>query len=235
MKRVTISPFLRLLLSRILSLHSCRFFSTLIRWLFRCPEPIFLSVSTYTDLVFLREHNEMVSVEYSGLVITHVIHKAALVLAVFQWIFSWAFCHVGLSNSSADDDQQQIVSSPSSSSSSSSSQTPHVTAQAIRDSLHVSTYGDVADRLPDGSATCAVCLNELRCQDKVWELRNCCHVFHKRCLDRWLDHDEHKTCPLCRAPLMSLAMVMGLERTEPSWAVERLLYLFGDDLLCASS
>ncbi|XP_058108810.1 brassinosteroid-responsive RING protein 1 [Magnolia sinica] len=171
----------------------------------------------------------MASGEYSGLVITHLFYKFSLLLALFRWIFSWAFRLMGLdpSDSSIDAYHQPIVA-PSSSSSQTS-----VSAQAIRDSLHVATYGEVSDRQPNGDATCAVCLNKLRCHDKVWELRSCCHVFHKRCLDRWLDHDEHKTCPLCRAPLLGPSL--PLESTETSWAVERLLYHFGDDLLFPSS
>lgn len=161
----------------------------------------------------------MVSVEYSSLVITHLFYKVTLVVAFVRWILYWAFRFMGpgLSNSAS----MEVGQSPSLPS--------PVSAQVVRDSLHVATYGEIEGRLPESSGTCAVCLNDLFCEDEVWDLRNCCHIFHKRCLDRWLDHDEYKTCPLCRAPLMGHDL--GLGRTEPSWAVERLLYLFGDDLL----
>ncbi|XP_010917327.1 E3 ubiquitin-protein ligase ATL9 [Elaeis guineensis] len=111
-------------------------------------------------------------------------------------------------------------------------------AQAVRESLQVATYGEVAGAAgAAAAATCAVCLSEVRGKDRVWELRNCCHVFHKACLDRWLDHDEHLTCPLCRAPLLTSVYrppaAFPPAAAEPSWAVERLLYLFGDDLLFA--
>lgn len=165
----------------------------------------------------------MVSVEYSGLVISHLYR-------VLRWIFCWALRYMGLGpcNSSSMEDGPPQSSSPPSTSTSSSSSPSTVSAQTIRDSLHVARYEEIDSRLAERSATCAVCLNDLCGDDSVWEL-NCCHVFHMRCLDRWLDHDEHKTCPLCRAPLLGLDL--GLERSEPSWAVERLLYLFGDDLL----
>ncbi|KAJ0981024.1 hypothetical protein J5N97_009279 [Dioscorea zingiberensis] len=106
-------------------------------------------------------------------------------------------------------------------------------AQAVRDMLHVATYRDMAGGGAGNSEcpTCAVCLNQVRSRDKVWELRNCTHVFHKHCLDRWLDHDEHLTCPLCRAPLLACRGAAASLSPEPSWAVEKLLYLFGDDLL----
>lgn len=106
--------------------------------------------------------------------------------------------------------------------------------KAVRDSLHVATYGELIMKTTVEETTCAVCLSEVQGRDRVWELRNCSHVFHKGCLDTWLDHDEHLTCPLCRAPLMTPAQAHQgpfVAREEPSWAVERLLYLFGDDLL----
>ncbi|XP_008799973.2 E3 ubiquitin-protein ligase EL5-like [Phoenix dactylifera] len=104
-------------------------------------------------------------------------------------------------------------------------------AQAVRESLQVATYGEVEGEAAAAAMTCAVCLSEVGRKDRVWELRNCSHVFHKACLDRWLDHDEHLACPLCRAPLRPAASPPA--PSAPSWAVERLLYLFGDDLLFA--
>ncbi|KAK4423520.1 E3 ubiquitin-protein ligase RHA2B [Sesamum alatum] len=54
----------------------------------------------------------------------------------------------------------------------------------------------------DGSdADCVVCLNRLSEGDRVRQLA-CHHVFHKDCLDGWLDHLNFN-CPLCRAPLVS--------------------------------
>ncbi|XP_059455144.1 E3 ubiquitin-protein ligase RHA2B-like [Corylus avellana] len=53
---------------------------------------------------------------------------------------------------------------------------------------------DHVDRL------CSVCLN---CVERIHEVReqpNCCHVFHRECLDRWVD-EGRVTCPLCRSLL----------------------------------
>ncbi|XP_074592083.1 RING-H2 finger protein ATL16-like isoform X2 [Curcuma longa] len=112
-------------------------------------------------------------------------------------------------------------------------------AAAVRVSLRVTTYEDLAGEEEDGRSgcvgvTCAVCLSEVAARDAVWELRNCRHVFHKGCLDRWLDHDEHLSCPLCRAALLPAQRPPPPPPAEPSWAVERLLYLFGDDHLLAA-
>ncbi|KAJ1418755.1 Zinc finger, RING-type [Sesbania bispinosa] len=97
------------------------------------------------------------------------------------------------------------------------------------------------ERMPETEDTCAICLNHLKMEDEVRELMNCYHVFHKECIDRWLEHDHdnethNPTCPLCRAPLLSSYCLSSESSScvpppQPSWAVDRLLYLFGDDLL----
>lgn len=48
---------------------------------------------------------------------------------------------------------------------------------------------------------CAVCLNGVKGKHEIRELPNCSHVFHRECLDSWVDEDQH-TCPLCRSSLL---------------------------------
>ncbi|CAK7352698.1 unnamed protein product [Dovyalis caffra] len=163
-------------------------------------------------------------VEESGLIVSHLLYKAALVLAVLRWALAWALRFKNRTHlpSSSDDSLQQSHPVPCS--------------QQIRDGLILTTFSDVVERVAGVCDTCAVCLSQLRDQDEVRELRNCCHVFHKECIDRWVDHDHeqdenHNTCPLCRAPLLTSSQSLAWTRTEPSWAVERILYLFGDDLM----
>lgn len=163
-------------------------------------------------------------VEESGLIVTHLLYKAALVLAVLRWALAWALRFKNRTHlaSPSNDSLQQSHPVPSS--------------QQIRDGLILTTFGDVTERMPGVCDTCAVCLSQLRDQDEVRELRNCCHVFHRDCIDRWVDHDHehdenHNTCPLCRAPLLTTSQSLARTRAEPSWAVERILYLFGDDLV----
>ncbi|GLT25663.1 hypothetical protein SLA2020_007790 [Shorea laevis] len=165
-------------------------------------------------------------VQDPSLIVTYVLNKTALVLAVLRWVLSWALSFRNRTIFPLSDYEENSSGSCSSSSS-------PVSSQAIRDSLVLSTFDDVKERLPWVSDTCAVCLGQLGHTDEVRELRNCCHVFHRECIDRWVDHheDNHKTCPLCRAPLLASSQAMNWPSNEPSWAVERLLYLFGDDLL----
>ncbi|KAL6007374.1 E3 ubiquitin-protein ligase [Asimina triloba] len=57
---------------------------------------------------------------------------------------------------------------------------------------------------------CVVCLGGLKVGQQVRRLA-CCHVFHKECLDGWLEH-RNMSCPLCRAPLAKEEeRVVGLE------------------------
>ncbi|OWM84079.1 E3 ubiquitin-protein ligase RHA2A [Punica granatum] len=171
-----------------------------------------------------------------------LLYKAALVFAIIRWALSWA---------SKLRSRSQSPPSPAPSAS-------KVSARRIRQNLALTNYGDIMVRHGHGRPgceTCAVCLSLLGEADEVRELRNCSHVFHRECIDRWVDHDRpddldlgrdcddgdddenssnHRSCPLCRAPL--LAPSQWVDRwaqpdPEPSWAVERILYLFGDDLL----
>ncbi|KAB2000469.1 hypothetical protein ES319_D12G234000v1 [Gossypium barbadense] len=46
---------------------------------------------------------------------------------------------------------------------------------------------------------CAICLGEFEDEDMLRLLTICFHVFHKECVDLWLE--SHKTCPVCRGEL----------------------------------
>ncbi|EOA26026.1 hypothetical protein CARUB_v10019434mg [Capsella rubella] len=169
-------------------------------------------------------------IEDTNLIISHLLYKTAVVIAVLRWIFACILRYRSQSSS--------VISEPKSLSLSVSSQT-------IKESLAITAFRDAVERSPASSSisdTCAVCLGDLEDNDEIRELRNCTHVFHRDCIDRWVDYvcrgggcggdddDNHRTCPLCRTPLLpSFSDCSSVN--QPSWAVERLLYLFGDDLL----
>ena len=55
---------------------------------------------------------------------------------------------------------------------------------------------------------CVVCMANIRNGEEIRELK-CRHLFHKTCLDGWLEHGQ-ATCPLCRSSLFSAgAMTAG--------------------------
>ncbi|OIV95302.1 hypothetical protein TanjilG_07458 [Lupinus angustifolius] len=166
----------------------------------------------------------------SGLTIGQAIYEAALIIALLRWILCLVFKLMRDRNSDSPHTTTETESSC-------------VSSHVIRDNtLLLTTFGEIVKKLSEETldTTCAVCLNQLNMEDEVRELMNCYHVFHKECIDTWLehDHDNHNpTCPLCRAPLLTPCCFSSSESStcvppiQPSWAVERLLYLFGDDLL----
>ncbi|CAN6272112.1 unnamed protein product [Urochloa humidicola] len=62
-----------------------------------------------------------------------------------------------------------------------------------------------ADGKPGAGAMCAVCLEDVRRGEAVRRMPACGHVFHKECVDMWLE--SHVTCPLCRRELLPRACV----------------------------
>ncbi|KAL8101876.1 brassinosteroid-responsive RING protein 1-like [Apium graveolens] len=57
-------------------------------------------------------------------------------------------------------------------------------------------------QIVDPPESCAVCLYEFSDSEEIRRLTNCRHIFHRKCVDSWMDH-EHRTCPLCRTPFIS--------------------------------
>ncbi|OWM72237.1 probable E3 ubiquitin-protein ligase RHA4A [Punica granatum] len=93
-----------------------------------------------------------------------------------------------------------------------------VVTAMIKKRVPVVEYGDLLERNAGGTTggaeevRCAVCLSGLLKKDEIRELRNCGHVFHRQCLDSWVDLD-HVTCPLCRSLLLPPSSKMGVART----------------------
>ena len=52
---------------------------------------------------------------------------------------------------------------------------------------------------------CSICLDSTdNTKTKNFKLvTNCCHIFHKKCLKRWLTTDYKKHCPVCRTKLLN--------------------------------
>ncbi|GAV79472.1 zf-RING_2 domain-containing protein [Cephalotus follicularis] len=76
-----------------------------------------------------------------------------------------------------------------------------VSATLIREILPVIKFEELLSGGGDPPESCAVCLYEFEGGEEIRWLRNCKHIFHRACLDRWMDHDQ-TTCPLCRTPFV---------------------------------
>ncbi|GLT41821.1 hypothetical protein SLA2020_158590 [Shorea laevis] len=84
-----------------------------------------------------------------------------------------------------------------------------------------------------GDHDCAICLGSINGSEEIRELVNCNHVYHKECLDRWMDEGNNVTCPLCRLKLLPDDETYdhdGKDEKDP-WRMERIAYLFGEDCL----
>ncbi|KAK3042044.1 hypothetical protein RJ639_001746 [Escallonia herrerae] len=104
----------------------------------------------------------------------------------------------------------------------------HVIAGTIKERLPAVEYSRVLERMgsefckKDGD--CVVCLGCMKPSDEVRELCDCSHLFHRECLDAWIDQGQI-TCPLCRSKL--LRDHHGEKHRADPWRRERMIYLFG--------
>jgi len=68
---------------------------------------------------------------------------------------------------------------------------------------------------------CLVCLGEFEQEESLRLLPKCSHAFHVPCIDTWLR--SHKTCPLCRAPIVHDAAASVDGGTESDSSVSDLM------------
>ncbi|XP_065858970.1 brassinosteroid-responsive RING protein 1-like [Euphorbia lathyris] len=64
----------------------------------------------------------------------------------------------------------------------------------------------------DEECICPVCLDSFKNTDEIRDLCNCDHIFHKECLDTWLDQGCI-TCPLCRSMLFPDNLLIAERKT----------------------
>jgi len=57
--------------------------------------------------------------------------------------------------------------------------------------------------LPNNAESCVICIADFKPGEQIRTL-SCKHVFHKPCIDSWLE--THSTCPLCNIQLATMAL-----------------------------
>eukprot|EP00249_Psilotum_nudum_P006033 c19408_g1_i1 orf=584-1120(-) len=83
------------------------------------------------------------------------------------------------------------------------------TSEAVREFLPSSVFGMHAEQHPEREdSECAVCLCGFHQGQEIRQIPYCLHIFHKDCIDRWLDHDQNR-CPLCRSSLVNEEAIMN--------------------------
>ncbi|GAV68439.1 zf-RING_2 domain-containing protein [Cephalotus follicularis] len=107
--------------------------------------------------------------------------------------------------------QLSSTSSASASSSPSLSDFPEIPTDSIESSPSVSYIEEFRSRTPSirfdticsckrPEHECSVCLTQFKPESQI-NLLSCGHMFHKVCLEKWLNY-WNLTCPLCRTPLL---------------------------------
>ncbi|KAG8475123.1 hypothetical protein CXB51_031979 [Gossypium anomalum] len=103
---------------------------------------------------------------------------------------------------------------------------PPVSALLIREILPVVKFEELAVvGGGDSPESCAVCLCEFEGKEEIRWLKNCKHVFHRKCLDRWMDHDQ-VTCPLCRTSFVPDEM--QAEFNQRLWAASGIVDFYSE-------
>lgn len=94
----------------------------------------------------------------------------------------------------------------------------------------VVTYSDVKVKRKDScSSCCSICLADYKGKDLLRQLPDCGHLFHVKCVDRWLRLNP--TCPNCRTsplptPLSTpLAEVVPLTGRRDRWDLSYISYV----------
>ncbi|XP_015691835.2 brassinosteroid-responsive RING protein 1-like [Oryza brachyantha] len=149
---------------------------------------------------------------YSELLLPKQLLHLLLLLGYIRRFLLWAFHAVGLGDLlDLGEEQQALQEHGAPAQALLQHRRPEfrpVPAMVIEEVLPVVRFDELATVC--GGGDCAVCLSGIGGGDEVRRLTNCRHVFHRGCLDRWMEHDDQRTCPLCRAPLIPDEMAGAL-------------------------
>lgn len=135
-----------------------------------------------------------------------LIVNTALSFAIIKDILRSFLQIVGLTTGNEPDSNDPSWPYPSENSPATSTDHSEVqfVAEEIRQSLPIKKFQSCSDGSVGSDNThveCAVCLCKFEEGVEIRQLP-CCHLFHRSCLDKWLDHQQI-TCPLCRSCLIS--------------------------------
>ncbi|GAB4834443.1 Homeobox protein B-H1 [Ancistrocladus abbreviatus] len=169
-------------------------------------------------------------VGYTEVLLPKLLLNTLSILGFIRKIIQTLFRILGLSDFLEPDivwPEQPVSPSASSSLSGSESQSVSVSATLIREMLPVVKFSDVVAAAGDVDLPeiCAVCLYDFEGEEEIRRLTNCRHIFHRCCLDRWMDHDQ-KTCPLCRNPFVPDELQEAFN--EKLWAASGIPDFYGE-------
>ncbi|XP_030451080.1 putative RING-H2 finger protein ATL71 [Syzygium oleosum] len=90
----------------------------------------------------------------------------------------------------------------------------------VRPKLAEDRKGDSGSGSDSTRSSCSICLRNYKDSDVLRLLPECHHVFHRKCVDQWLQ--MHPTCPVCRSspiptPLAKAALPSTAPRDRLDW------------------
>ncbi|KAG0466414.1 hypothetical protein HPP92_017994 [Vanilla planifolia] len=128
-------------------------------------------------------------------VLTLVLMKTVLTISILKQIFRSALHALGLAPDAAAAGEWTFeassVSSPAFASEASLTERFQIRVKPMR-------FGSV--RCLQWQADCRVCLGWFQ-PESVVNCLPCGHLFHKNCVERWIDY-RNSTCPLCRCHIL---------------------------------
>lgn len=82
----------------------------------------------------------------------------------------------------------------------------HVATAAVKRKVPIVFFRDYLEKREgemekDRCWCCSICLEEIELDHEVRDPVTCNHVFHRPCLDTWVDEGQ-VTCPVCRSMLL---------------------------------
>lgn len=96
-------------------------------------------------------------------------------------------------------------------------------SEEVLQALPVTVYNPSNMDLMD--VECPVCLSEFQQGQEIRLLPACKHVYHRKCLDQWLDY-QHMTCPLCRTSLVPEVIVKKQQRRREHQLSQEVVFWF---------
>lgn len=142
-------------------------------------------------------------VAYTNLFIPNlIIQTLTLLISIYTTIFK----HLHQPNLSSQPDP--LIQSQS------------LSAILLRELLPVVKFSDVED-------SCVVCLSEFDACDEIRGMTNCKHVFHRWCIDQWIEHGR-KNCPVCRTVFVHQDYLVDNSLNEDLWMASGIHDYYAD-------
>lgn len=73
------------------------------------------------------------------------------------------------------------------------------------------------------NTTCAICIDDFKCEDQLIKLPKCNHIFHRNCILPWFARNN--TCPICRQVFQTEPQPQPQPSTDDYVGVEQTIQI----------